>query len=288
MASRLVKASDDRTIAVETAGDPRGRPVFLLHGTPGSRLGPAPRGQVLHRLGIHLISFDRPGYGDSDRRPGRRVVDAAADVAAVAEELGLTAFAVVGRSGGAPHALACAALLPDLVTRTAALVSIAPRNAPGLDWYAGMTESNVRAYTSADRGHQRIVATIQVRSRDIRADPSRLIAELRRELPPSDRRVVADPGLRRMLELNYSEALRYDAGGWIDDAVAFSQDWGFDPADIASPVLLWHGEDDTFSPVEHSRWLADRIPDSHMVVEPGAAHFGALRILPAVLRWAAR
>jgi pimeloyl-ACP methyl ester carboxylesterase len=100
--------------------------------------------------------------------------------------------------------------------------------------------------------------------------------------------VVADPMIRRMLALNFSEALRQDAGGWIDDALAFGDAWGFDPADIRCPVLLWHGQDDTFSPVEHSRWLADRIPDARVLLEPGAAHFAALRILPTVLRWAAQ
>jgi pimeloyl-ACP methyl ester carboxylesterase len=288
LTARLVKASDGRSIAVETAGDPHGRPVFLLHGTPGSRLGQAPRGAVLHRLGIHLITFDRPGYGDSDRRPGRRIADAAEDVAAVAAELNLDEFGVVGRSGGAPHALACAALLPEQVTRVATLVSLAPRDAPGLDWYAGMAGSNVRVYDTPQDGPRRIAASLKLRFRDIKADPSRLIADLRPELTPDDRRVVSDPGVRRMLELNYSEALRHDAGGWIDDALAFNKHWGFDPGDIRTPVLLWHGQDDPFSPVEHSRWLADRIPGARFVEEPGAAHFAALRILPAVLRWAAR
>src|SRR5215469_3490909 len=110
---------------VESWGAPKGRPVFLLHGTPGSRRGPRPRASVLYRLGVRLIGYDRPGYGASDRRPGRQVGDAAADVRAIADALGLDRFAVVGRSGGAPHALACAALLSGRVTRVAAMVGLA-------------------------------------------------------------------------------------------------------------------------------------------------------------------
>ncbi|MEU6238432.1 alpha/beta fold hydrolase, partial [Kitasatospora sp. NPDC047058] len=102
----MVKAPDGRELAVETAGDPRGRPIVLMHGTPGSRVGPLPRATVLYRLGIRLVSFDRPGYGDSTRLPGRRVSAAAADVRTIADELGLDRFAVLGRSGGGPHALA--------------------------------------------------------------------------------------------------------------------------------------------------------------------------------------
>ncbi|MFC9324804.1 alpha/beta fold hydrolase [Kitasatospora sp. NPDC057015] len=287
MASRVVKTADGRTLAVETLGDPRGRPVFLLHGTPGSRSGPAPRSTVLYRLGVRLIAFDRPGYGDSDRLPGRRVSAAAVDVRTIADEFGLAEFAVLGRSGGAPHALACAALLPDRVSRVAALVSLAPRDAAGLDWYAGMTPSNVHAYREAERGHHRIVDSMQFRSRQIKDDPVRLLKGLAPELPATDRTVVGDAGIRHMLQSTYREAFRHNADGWIDDVLAFTADWGFKVEDVAVPAWLWHGADDQFSPVEHSRWLADRIPGASLFLEPGAAHFGAFRVMTAALKWAA-
>src|SRR4051794_39170038 len=98
---------DDRVLAVEVSGALDGVPVFLLHGTPGSRSGPRPRTSVLYRQGVRLISYDRPGYGGSTRMQNRRVVDAAADVDAIADRMGVDRFAVVGRSGGGPHALAC-------------------------------------------------------------------------------------------------------------------------------------------------------------------------------------
>ncbi|WP_371479963.1 alpha/beta fold hydrolase [Kitasatospora sp. NBC_00315] len=287
MTPRVVKTTDGRTLAVESLGDPRGRPVFLLHGTPGSRFGPAPRSSVLYRLGVRLIAFDRPGYGDSDRLPGRRVAAAAVDVRTIADELGLTDFAVLGRSGGGPHALACAALLPGRVTRVAALVSLAPRDAPGLDWYGSMTASNVHAYQEAEQGHHRMEASMQFRSLQIKDDPVRLLLGLAPELPPTDRTVVADEGIRRMLASNFREAFRHNADGWIDDVLAFTAPWGFQVEDVAVPAWLWHGADDRFSPVEHSRWLADRIPGAELFLEPGAAHFGALRVMTAALKWAA-
>lgn len=287
MALRMVKAPGGRALAVESLGDPRGRPVFLLHGMPGSRVGPHPRSTVLYRLGVRLISYDRPGYGDSTRQVGRRVSAAAADVRIIADDLGLDGFAVLGRSGGGPHALACAALLPERVSRVAVLVGLAPRNATGLDWYAGMTPSNVRAYREAERGHDRIADTMEFRSRQIKDDPVRLLKGLRPELSPADRMVVADSGLRRMLQSNYREAFRHGADGWIDDVLAFTADWGFKCEDIAVPTWLWHGADDQFSPVEHSRWLADHIPGAELFLEPGAAHFGAFRVLTTALAWAA-
>ncbi|MFE3328368.1 alpha/beta fold hydrolase [Streptomyces sp. NPDC059176] len=282
---RRVHASDGRHLMVERLGDPRSRPVFLLHGTPGSRLGPAPRGMVLYQRGMQLIAHDRPGYGGSDRLAGRSVADVAQDVATIADALGLDRFAVVGRSGGAPHALACAALMPDRVTKAAALVALAPRDADGLDWFEGMAASNVLEYTTASADPDRLTARFILRSAEIRRDPVRLLDDLRRELTDSDRMVVADAGVRSMLLRNYQEALRSSAYGWIDDALAFCSPWGFDPAEIKPPVMLWHGEKDVFSPVGHSRWLAQRIPGVTAVLEPAAAHFDALHALPRILTW---
>ncbi|MCX4747287.1 alpha/beta hydrolase [Kitasatospora sp. NBC_01287] len=287
MQPRLVKTADCRRLAVQTFGNPAGRPVFLLHGTPGSRLGPTPRSTVLYNLGVHLIAFDRPGYGGSDRLHGRQVAAAAADVRAVADDLGLERFAVVGRSGGGPHALACGALLPERVHRVAALVCLAPHDGEGLDWYAGMTAANVRDYRAAERDHLRIAATMAQRARRIRDDPATLLAGLRQELSGPDRVMISDAGLRRELQRNYREAFRQNGDGWIDDVLAFTTSWGFKTQDVTTPTWLWHGADDMWSPVEHSRWLAAHIPDATLFLEPGAAHFASFRVLTAALKWAA-
>ena len=123
---RTVFARDGRRLKVLMIGPRDATPVFFLHGTPGSRLGPHPLPMRLHHLGVRLIAYDRPGYGGSDRLPGRLVRHAAEDVADIADALGIEQFGVIGRSGGGPHALACAALLPERVRRVAALVCLAP------------------------------------------------------------------------------------------------------------------------------------------------------------------
>jgi pimeloyl-ACP methyl ester carboxylesterase len=282
-----VRSADrKRWLAIAQRGNiDGGKPVFLLHGTPGSRVGPLPRQPLLYRLGVRLITYDRPGYGESDRHEGRRVSDVASDVAVIADHLGLDRFAVVGRSGGGPHALACAALMPDRVTKAAVLVSLAPREAEGLDWFDGMTEGNIAEYMTAMQGRGRLAARLEPAALEIRNDPVRLMNDLYDELTEADRRVVADTGIRTMLLKNYAEALRTSPDGWIDDAMAFCSPWGFDPADITVPTVLWHGEDDVFSPVSHSRWLAARIPTAKMTIQRGAAHFHALHVLPDLLPW---
>ncbi len=282
---RTVRTADGRRLTTQMYGDPDGKPVFLLHGTPGSRLGPHPRAAVLHRLGVRLISFDRPGYGESDRMAGRRVADVAADVQTIADAYGLRKFAVVGRSGGGPHALACAALLPERTTKAAVLVSLAPRGADGLDWFDGMARSNVIEFTAASNGYEGIAAHTKAVADAIRADPVSLIARLQAELPDPDKRVVADRGIRSMLVRTYAEAMRTSDYGWIDDALAFCSPWGFDPAAVTVPALIWHGANDVLSPVSHARWLAGRMPSATVIVQAGAAHFGALDVLPDILRW---
>ena len=284
----FVRAADDRRIAVEVNGDPKGQPVFFLHGTPGSKVGPLPRGLRLGAMGVRLISFDRPGYGESDPLVSRTVADVAPDVEAIADQLGLDRFAVVGRSGGGPHALACAALLPGRVTRAAALVSLAPWDAAGLNWFEGMADSNVDAYTSASADPERYTASLVQQAAKIKADPRSHVSTLSPEMPESDRRVVADAGIRALLAANFAEALRNSHDGWADDVLAFCSPWGFDPRDIRLPVLLWHGAEDVFSPVAHTRWLAERIPGVHIWTPPGGGHFEAFNVLPDVLSWLIR
>jgi pimeloyl-ACP methyl ester carboxylesterase len=280
-----VRTAEGRRLSTQVYGDPDGWPVFLLHGTPGSRKGPHPRAAVLHRLGVRLISFDRPGYGGSDRLEGRQVVDVAEDVLAIAGAYGVKRFSVVGRSGGGPHALACAALLPEHTVRAAVLVGLAPREADGLDWYDGMAQSNVLEHTAAAAGFDGISAHLSAAVDTIRANPASLLSSLQEDLPDLDRRVVADHGIRAMLVESYAEALRTSAYGWIDDALAFCSPWGFDLSSVTVPVLLWHGAGDVFAPASHARWLAGRIPGATAVVQANAAHFGALDVLPDVLRW---
>jgi pimeloyl-ACP methyl ester carboxylesterase len=244
---------------------------------------------VLYNLGVCLISFDRPGYGKSMRQIHRQVKDVADDVAAIADTLHVDRFAVLGRSGGGPHALACAALLPERVTRAAALVSLAPWDGMGYDeWLDGMSESNIREYVTAKATPQALATRLGLTAAGIRDNPGSHVAALGPEMPADDRRVVADAGMRALLDSNFAEALRNSASGWIDDALAFTAPWGFDLTAIKVPVFLWHGSDDVFSPVAHTQWLAAAIPDAHPVIQPGAAHFRALEVVPYALSWLVR
>jgi pimeloyl-ACP methyl ester carboxylesterase len=274
-------------LTVEISGRPDGVPVFLLHGTPGSRSGPKPRGSVLYRHGIQLITYDRPGYGDSTRHPGRTVADAATDIATIADDLGIGRFSIVGRSGGGPHALACAALMPDRVARTAVLVCFAQPDAADLEWFDGMTAGNTRDFAAASADPLHLVERVRAQAERTFRDPESLLVELEAEMTWPDRRVVQDLGIRRLIAQAYREALRSGPHGWIDDVLALRRDWGFNLSAISGPVRLWHGEQDNFAPASHTRWLARQIRHSEVHVQPDAAHFGAVEILPDTLDWLA-
>jgi len=221
-----IGVSDGRSITFDCWGAAKGFPIFLLHGTPGSRNGPRPRASVLYRLGVRLICYDRPGYGESSRAEGRTVSDAAWDVLAIADHLGLPEFGVVGRSGGGPHALACAAQLERRVSGVAVLVGVAPSDAKGLDWFDGMTGSNVTDYqraTSAasavaadltmraSNSASAVTADLTMRAKQVADDPENLLTFLQDELTEPDRRIVNDFGIRRQLIDAFREAVRCNA-----------------------------------------------------------------------------
>jgi len=138
-----VAAADGRTLTIAEYGDPDGFPVFLFHGTPGSRFGGQANASAFAGVGARVITYDRPGYGGSDRFRGRRVVDSVADVSAIADSLGIDRFAASGGSWGGPHSLAVAARLPARVTRTACVAGAAPFDMAGFDWFAGMDAVNI-------------------------------------------------------------------------------------------------------------------------------------------------
>jgi pimeloyl-ACP methyl ester carboxylesterase len=256
----LIHTADGRTLAVEESGDRDGRPVLVHMGTPNSRHLYGPNAADAAARGLRLISYDRPGYGGSSPQPGRSIADCAADVRAICAELGIARLAMWGISGGGPHVLACAALLPDLVTAAASLASPAPYDADGLDWFDGMGQDNVddfrllhsdreAARTKMDKDRQTFLAS----------SPAELATGMKSLLTPTDRAVFTGE-LADYLAYSMQDGLAPGADGWWDDGCAEAGPWGFDLAAIRVPVLLLHGRQDKFVPFGHGEWLAARIP----------------------------
>jgi pimeloyl-ACP methyl ester carboxylesterase len=161
-------------------------------------------------------------------------------------------------------------------------------NTPDLDFATGMTPDNVSAFDrSAGSDASRISERLRWRATRIAADPRSLLDQLLTEMTDTDRRIVEEPAIQRLLLASYSEAVRSGPFGWIDDVLALRQPWGFDVGEITSPVYIWHGAKDNFAPVGHARWLARNISDAVLELQTARAHFGAVEALPKILTWLA-
>lgn len=255
LGERVLTSADGRALAVAEWGTPRGVPVISLHGTPGSRLGRHHDEAMLDRLGMHVVTYDRPGYGASDRHRGRSVVDAVSDVVSIADSLGIDRFVVGGGSGGTPHALACAALLGDRVLTAYAVVPVAPYEALGERWIAGQAPANVREWQAAIAGEEALIAYLAGEVDKIREDALSIL-DVEEDLGPSDRAVMAREPVQRVFREMLAEAVRQGPFGWVDDVLAFLRPWGFDVATIRVPVVLAYGEHDTLAPKVHGEYLA--------------------------------
>ena len=285
LSERTVVLADGRTLRVAEYGVPEGRPVFFLHGTPSCRLAYPPAAADARSKGIRLIGYDRPGYGGSSPAPGRRIVDVAHDVAAIADHLGLRRFGVWGFSGGGAPALACAAALPDRVAAAACLAGVAPYPAEGLDWMAGAGESNAEDF--AMMLHDR--AAWEAKSRRERdemlaAGPVQLAAILSTLLSEVDRASLTDE-MANWLVATAHEGLRPGEAGMRDDNLSCALPWGFDLATIRVPLQVRHGGQDRFVPIAHGEWLAARIPNVEAHLEPALGHLSLLRRVPDVHAW---
>jgi pimeloyl-ACP methyl ester carboxylesterase len=255
---RIVHTPDGRVLAVEDAGDPAGSPVLVHNGTPMSRHLYGPHVADAAGRGLRLISYDRPGYGGSTPQPGRAVADCAADVRAICAGLGIGKLAMWGLSGGGPRVLACAALLPDLVTAAAALASFAPYGAGGLDWFDHLQAAD--AYRLALTDPDAVRAGLdEARNSVLAMTAGSLAKEWAPFLPPADAAVLTG-GLAEFTIGTQHEALAAGSQGWWDDSYGLINPWGFDLADICVPVLLLHGRQDRFVPFAHGQWLATHIP----------------------------
>jgi pimeloyl-ACP methyl ester carboxylesterase len=210
-------------------------------------------------------------------------------VRAIADALGIEKMAVWGYSGGGPHALACAALLPEIVSAVATLASVAPYGAEGLDWYAGMGEDNVEGFKLLMEDPQAArLKMAEERVQGLQATPETLAEGWASLVSAADAAVLSGE-LASFLVDSLKEGLSAGDAGWWDDGVAEMSPWGFDLGAIALPVQLWHGAEDRFVPVQHGRWLSERIPgvEAHLTEEDGHLTLLANRV-PEVHDWLLR
>jgi pimeloyl-ACP methyl ester carboxylesterase len=274
-------------------GDPR-LPLFVHHGTPASGLLPEPALADARQHGLRMIGYDRPGYGGSTRQRGRQVADAAADVACVADALGIDRFATWGLSGGGPHALACAAQLPGRCVAAASLAGVAPYPASGLDWTAGMGADNVEEFAAALAGPQALHPLLAAARDEMLASSAETLVELMASLLPAvDVAALTSPGetgpgLGDWMHTGTIAGLAPGHDGWLDDDLAFLAPWGLDLSTVTVPVLIMAGGADLMVPFAHGRWLAENVPNAERLFDEDEGHLSLLNRIGEVHTWIGR
>lgn len=272
MTFHQVTAPDGRTLAARETGDPGGPAIVAHHGSPGAGLLFRSELESAQERGLRLIAYDRPGYGGSSPHEGRRVADAAADVAAILDALGVERFATYGTSGGGPHALACAALLGGRCTAAATIAGVGAADAPDLDWLDGMGEGNHVEFGAARQGREALVPVLERDAADLRdAEPEQLADAMRPHLSGVDAAALTGELAEHLLD-SFKTGLAPGIEGWIEDDLAFVSPWGFDLAEIEVPVLVWQGEEDLMVPGAHGRWLREHVPTAEGEVLEGEGH----------------
>jgi pimeloyl-ACP methyl ester carboxylesterase len=272
MMVRDAKMRDGRTLAYSEYGSPDGQPVIYCHGVPSSRV----EGDLIVNvetataLGLRVIIPDRPGIGQSDARPGRKIVDWPDDVLDLAKTLGLERFAVLGSSGGAPYAAVCGARIADRVRVVGILGGIAPPDAPGV--LASMPGPLRMMFLLARRAPAVLRGLYRLNLRAMQRGRERARQRMATWAPEPDRKLLERPEIGDGFMACFEEACRHGVRGAVEDTALIARPWGFDLTTIAVPVLLWHGEQDRNVPVASGRYLAGAIPRCRATFYPNDGH----------------
>ncbi len=266
-----IQLRDGRRLAYVESGNLEGMPVIFMHGNPGSRYMRHPDDALTASLGVRLITPDRPGYGLSDYKKGRTLLDMPADVEQLANTLGLGRFAVMGVSAGGPYVAACAYRLGERLTGAAIVSGSAPFNRTGA--MAGVNRDYRAAYSMAMWPGWMLRPMMSLHDQTVRRKPERALEALMKECSADDRALLSDPAIAAQVKGFRFEASRQGVQGMIQEARLLTSPWGFPLEDIRIPVHLWYWEGDSIVPLQMGRYLHSRIPNTVPHFLPGGGHF---------------
>lgn len=267
-----IELPDGRVLDIGAAGDRGGIPLVFHHGTPGAGRPRRLLAQAAAERGLRLVCLSRPGYAGSTRRPGRRVADVASDVEALLDHLDAGRAYVAGWSGGGPHAIATAIGLPERIIGVLVIAGIAPFEADGLDFLAGMGAENVTEFGAAVAGEGALRPLLEQWRPDlITVQAPELVESMGSLLPEVDRAQLTGE-LGEDIVTGFRTGLRDGVDGWIDDDLAFAKPWGIELADLRVPVTLWQGAADLMVPAAHGHWLAEHLPGVRAHLLDGEGH----------------
>jgi pimeloyl-ACP methyl ester carboxylesterase len=265
-----IRLHDDRTLACLLFGDVEGRPVLYCHGYPGSRLEGRLAASAGRRIGMRLVAPDRPGFGESSFKPGRTIGAWTEDVVQLADRLQLDRFAVLGVSGGGPYALACAARIPDRVSRVALVGGLGPVSREELT--EDMRPLNRNVLGLAARSPTLARFGVRMAAPCIRWFARPYVRAMSAGAPAADRRILGDKAYQNLVVNSTREAVRHGGRGVAWELTLFTRRWDFELAAIQAPVRIWQGLDDNIVPAAIARHLNGSLPNSECRYLPEVGH----------------
>jgi pimeloyl-ACP methyl ester carboxylesterase len=262
---------DGRTLCWAEFGLEAGRPVMFFHGGNDSRLAGGLLEAAAIATGVRLICPERPGFGRSTYQPGRDLLDWSSDVEQLANRLDLERFGLVGHSGGGPHALACAAALPQRITGVATVSSVAPPSATNRGLHPMFRVVN------ALMNHPHLYRTVaRSQLRQMSKHPDRWLGAWAKMQPADGAMFREQPHIASMVLAEMTEAVRAGTAGLVHEASLYHRDWGFELAAIQTTTAVWHGANDRQATPAWGVFLADNIPSTSLTLVEGAGHFSTL------------
>lgn len=265
-----LRLPDGRMLSYAQYGDRNGVPVIFFHGTPSSRLLRHPDDSLTESLGVRLVTVDRPGFGRSTYQPKRTLLDWPDDVVALADALEIDRFAVAGISGGAPYVAACAYKLPDRVSRAGIISGVGPTDVE--DNIQNLYKSRQAAVFLARNAPWLLRPLIWLLQNPQR-NPEKYYQKVLAQLDQPDQEILLRPEIKSLLMTCWLEGTREGIKGFAREGIIFSKPWGFHLHDIQVKVYLWHGNQDTSTPLAMPKYIASRIPDCQLTIIPGKGHF---------------
>ena len=266
--------SDGRKLGFAEFGEMQGESVFYFHGFPGSRLEAKLAETMAKDSQVRFIGIDRPGFGLSDFKPKRALVDWPNDVTELANSLGIDQFSILGVSGGGPYAAACAHQIPDRLISVGIVCGMGPVDVPRImDQMVSIYRQGLRL---TRRFPKIVTALYPFSSFFFRNYPERMLSILSGKVAGPDKIALKNNELIKVLSASFREAFRNSLLWPATDVVLYSRPWGFSLDDIRIKVHLWHGEMDKVVPPAMGHYLANTIPDCRATFYPDEGHFSII------------
>ncbi|HSS94624.1 MAG TPA: alpha/beta fold hydrolase [Candidatus Dormibacteraeota bacterium] len=278
-----VRAAGGRDLEVLVDGPDRGTVLLFHYGTPSAAVRNAMITAPAAKRGLRTVVYSRPGYASSTPNPGRAVADAAQDSETILDALAADRFVTVGWSGGGPHALACAALLSERCLAAATIGSVAPNEAEGLDWSAGMGPENIAEFAAAVSGEQSLGAFLEKAAEGLREVTGPEVAAALGGLVSQVDKDALSGEFGDILADSFRRSVSTGIAGWRDDDLAFVRPWGFELTSMRVPVAIWQGAQDLMVPYDHGRWLSAHVTGAQQRLLEDEGHLSLLKHIDRIL-----